>query len=778
METVKTYSKAVAENPAEAGAVPKKIAAKRQRKNTGRPIENPAWDYYTYDESTGRTSCNYCTLSLKGKHTTNLIRHLARHPVEYAEYLLKEGARNKRSGRSSRISDDTRLTALLSRASEPITAKNVNVSLKRKSQCITIEIVTPKAEKAPKRKLKTTEVIPVREDEDDDGDEEEETGEGETVKGGEKQPQPDWLKATEQINVPSPVKLPKPIPTRPNVTKAQRKNIVDRNRKFRDILVEMVGTTSVPAQILENDVFRKLMKFLDPDISVPSRETLGREVIRTNSEIKKEMTKLIASAYKLTIGADVCAKKTVTCGFVGLVAYFYAKNDSKRYSLGLGLKELKNPQNTNELNSCISNILKEYGIEQRQIFRMITGGGGRLDSEGVVIGDEDQQASIYLNVHFCENNPQACNDSCCYASAIQFVSNERHTRKLNCFVNMLESVWMPHQRKSCFDDSVSAASKLIQYLSKAGAKVDYLLDDSGKSLKARKRWLPLFSKIEHLVKSKDTINQICLEERIELLSSFHWHRLDKFVALFSPFKVVKDQQTVSMESTISRVIPAIIFLQNHLSKQINSGDSEVVDLASRIVYEMNTKFDFLANPVAQGFDEIYLIATLLDPAVYKVLTHEQVILTMQLLENVYKTIYAEEANQQPAQITGDLNEREDEDENCFEQFLNSKSQETGTQNAILTKELNEYRDFALRKSVSTKTDPLEFWTSGEIDLPLLQKLALDILAVPSTANAVEQLFVMAGHASEGPKNARINGDTLESKVLLKYNRPFLNIFDE
>lgn len=399
--------------------VPKKIAAKRPRKNTGRPIENPAWEHYTFDPDTGKTQCKHCPMSLKGKHTTNLVRHLLRHPKEYAQFSIKDAMRDKKP-------------KPLTLTSEPFTAKNVNVSLKRKSECIMIEIVTP--EKKNKQKKKTV------------------------LNNGA-------LTVTEVAAAPQLVTDASTSATNGSEVAAGTANqdqpvdvVSDRNKRqkrFREILVELVSTTSVPAQLLENEVFRKMINFLDPDISCPSRETLGREVIRTNAEIKKEMRELLHECDRITIGANICTKKTVTCGYLGVIAYFYHRQKQRRYSLALGLKELSNPQSQQEVNSVLAKVLQEYGIEHKKIFRTIVGNGGKIDSDGAVIADEAQEASYYLNIHFCDTSSQshACGESC-VASSIQVNINEPQVRRLSCFVHQLQSAWKPHERKSHFDDTV------------------------------------------------------------------------------------------------------------------------------------------------------------------------------------------------------------------------------------------------------------------------------------------------------------------------------------
>lgn len=374
-----------------------------------------------------------------------------RHPKEYAQFAMKDATRSRISRKSFPVNGS------------PISTENVNVSMKRKSKSITIEIVAPEKQEGTRKSKRQKKAVL------NGGDltvSEVRSGVGAASTSAAT----DEAGAADKANKKSAaggrrqVKRAAPaaavvVDDDPDAELARQQLLVERNRKFRDLLVEMVGTTTVPAMILENEVFRKLVNFLDPSINCPSRETLGREVIRTNQEIKREMRDLLTAAERITIGADICMKKTVACGYIGVIAYFYSKEQLKYYALALGLREVKAPHDTTEVNSVLSQILQDYGIEQRKMIRMIVGNGGRIDSDGYIIAEteaEQLQASYYLNIHFCGDAAQSqlnCNETC----YVQVVANEAPVRRLSCFVHNLETVWKRHERKSHFDDTVSAS---------------------------------------------------------------------------------------------------------------------------------------------------------------------------------------------------------------------------------------------------------------------------------------------------------------------------------
>lgn len=80
-------------------------------RSSSRPKQSPVWDYFVFDQSTGKSTCQVdvkketgsdaveekCAHSLAGKYTTNLKQHLKKeHPRLYTEFLAKEEEREKK----------------------------------------------------------------------------------------------------------------------------------------------------------------------------------------------------------------------------------------------------------------------------------------------------------------------------------------------------------------------------------------------------------------------------------------------------------------------------------------------------------------------------------------------------------------------------------------------------------------------------------------------------------------------------------------------------------
>lgn len=719
--------------------------AERNKKRFGSSSDDSCvWNYFDYEEISNQSKCKVCLTSIKGKVPANMIKHLGLHPEEYESFAREEHKRAPTTVNKKRLAkfngSDCRPSGSRSASKRAADGSFINFEVVA-SQCLESQMFEGKGmrKKFPSSKAK------------DDLSDLMNLDEAESFISGS-------------------------IPDIESTTMS----LSERRKKFKQILVEMVTMTSVPAYIADNEIFRKLVLFLDPRMHILSRETLVREVQKTYKSVKDEMRQLIATAHKVTIGADICEKKTVTCGMVAVTAYFYDIISKRRMILTLGLKDMKSSNNPEETKVVLDSVLKDYGVQKKQIHRFMVGTGGKLNAaETEILTEEEEgnEASIYLNVHFCDQNPEACGTEC-FANTFRVISNGLQSKKMNCFVTVLDSVWKPFEKKSVFDPSVAIASKLVQSLKRVGANINYLLDDDGKSIKVPRRWVPMFSKIQHLVRSIDTINSICDEEKLTKIDEYHWSQLKKYVELLAPFKLIRDQQDSKTECTISRVVPAYIFLERHLTSllQTNVQDTEVFQSANHLLQDLKSKLSYVFNPQDPSYDEIYIVATFLDPSVHRLLSIEQIELATNYIRNLALEIGASEDEEELLEKDGCDDVVGDDDVDAFEKFLNSTSSKVQPSSKI-DKELIDYTEFLQRKSVAPKTDPLDFWADHEFahSCPTLKKLSFDILSIPSTANDIEQIFVAAGHASEGRRN-RISTDNLESRVMLKMNANFLTCF--
>uniref|UniRef100_A0A2S2P0C5 BED-type domain-containing protein n=1 Tax=Schizaphis graminum TaxID=13262 RepID=A0A2S2P0C5_SCHGA len=67
----------------------------------GRHTLSTVYEYFNYDKQTQESICNNCNGKIKGKHGTNLKRHLSSHQDLYEEMLVKDKVKKKSSAKTT-----------------------------------------------------------------------------------------------------------------------------------------------------------------------------------------------------------------------------------------------------------------------------------------------------------------------------------------------------------------------------------------------------------------------------------------------------------------------------------------------------------------------------------------------------------------------------------------------------------------------------------------------------------------------------------------------------
>lgn len=530
-----------------------------------------------------------------------------------------------------------------------------------------------------------------------------------------------------------------------------------RQEKLRHYLVELVTTTSVPAHVVDNAVFRKMVTFLDADVRLPSRETLVRDVSRTQQQVLRDMRHMVTQADRVSVGVDRCTRKTVTHGLLAVVVYFWHAPANRPVVLTLALRGLAAGQ---DVQSLLHSVLTEFGVRDQQVLRVLLGAGCKLSAETAdpLAHDEDEEQVTLFLTEECESETGAQWATC--------LSQAYHKRKVSCFVRLVDTVWKPVEKKSVvFEESVSAASRVLRGLK--AADVNALLgEDVVISERPVRRWLPLFGKMQRLVRGRVTVDRLCDEHGVQKLTEQDWRRLTQYDRLLSPFKLVREQQQ-NRESGISRVLPAVHFLTQHLTALSADPDPDLRQLAADLLSALCSGSQSLTD------DPVYVTTTALDPAVHKLLTPEQVDAALAHLRSLAPEFESPDSDPTAGDLTGGA--EEDEEQNAFHKFVASAQ---SAPRSRLDEEVRDYCQIVAANSVTSKTDALTFWSSDPAAerLPLLRRLALHLLCIPSHACDLEQVFVAAGQASQGRRH-RISGPHLEAQVLLRTNRSFLTLFD-
>lgn len=95
-----------------------------------------------------------------------------------------------------------------------------------------------------------------------------------------------------------------------------------RKREITDAIVEFVAMDMRPVNVVEGEGFRKLMKIMEPDYTVPNRSSISNTLSLKYSDLRGQIYALVEKATALSFTTDIWtsvsmeAYMTVTCHFI------------------------------------------------------------------------------------------------------------------------------------------------------------------------------------------------------------------------------------------------------------------------------------------------------------------------------------------------------------------------------------------------------------------------------------------------------------------------------
>lgn len=88
----------------------------------------------------------------------------------------------------------------------------------------------------------------------------------------------------------------------------------------------LIGTTSLPLSLSENDDFKALISFIDPKLELPGRKPVTSDVMNLFSRGKQILKKALASSpYKIGVTADIWSKKGFSASYMGVTTHFITR---------------------------------------------------------------------------------------------------------------------------------------------------------------------------------------------------------------------------------------------------------------------------------------------------------------------------------------------------------------------------------------------------------------------------------------------------------------------
>ena len=111
-------------------------------------------------------------------------------------------------------------------------------------------------------------------------------------------------------------------------------------RKITEHLAFLVGITSVPNSIVENEAFRNLINQLDPRYAVPGRKTIGKEISKLAESMRANIMTHMSSARVIHFCVNSWSKRGQTSTYLRITAHFFSYENQESHTVLIGLREM------------------------------------------------------------------------------------------------------------------------------------------------------------------------------------------------------------------------------------------------------------------------------------------------------------------------------------------------------------------------------------------------------------------------------------------------------
>jgi len=552
------------------------------------------------------------------------------------------------------------------------------------------------------------------------------------------------------------------------------------NSKYHQATIEFVLLSGMPFSIVNCPHFNKFLRTLKPDLAYKiHRQTLATKVSDLAYIAKLRMKSFLAG-HICCLTTDGWTSQSQGLHYIAVTAH-YIDQGWKLKSLVLACRHHSGSATAEDHRHFILDIMKEYGIENKNVSAIVTDTENTMSSFGKLMETHDK-----INWVGClDHRLQICTKLAYKLDVMTRV------RSLIGAVN--------HSPQS------SEAIENYQKVDDPTCKPVGLLQE------CPTRWWSTYTTIERMLRLRRHIEKAILDKQIHSgyeLQPHDWSELNDMMTVLKPFKLVQQLMEGQRYVTGSFTPAAIEHLHMKLIQvtELENLRATVRDLAKSILEKFNDEFlprnnysgeYFKLNSTLRkgrrpGISVELLLATALDPRFKSLLG----IPDGEDRKNVWDEIKSRclQNSEHPVvtnvRVTQTLATAAVADSNIdtFAAWYAGASQadrnvddqsrtenELSPQDALnidIDKEISCYRKEPLLEMFGddgvTYKDPLSWWEKKEKEYRHLSKLAAKILCIMATSAPSERLFSIAGITISNDRS-RMLPEVSESAIVLRSN---------
>lgn len=497
------------------------------------------------------------------------------------------------------------------------------------------------------------------------------------------------LEASDDEGVSNP-KLVQPKITALYHTKAHAKK---RNELITTELVNMIAEDMLPISFVENSRFKKFMKLLEADYSIPSRPTITNRLKLEYNALKTKISNYLEEINFVSLTTDMWTSRA-TKSYITITAHLISK-DWQYITLVLTTEEMSERHTSANLRERLLKVITTWQLNNK-----------------VVAVVHDNAANICNAV---ENIPEFGHSVRCFAHSLQLCVNKHLSEeRINNLIKKSSNI------VSHFHHSTASTTALQNKQEQLG------LEQKKLKQYVKTRWNSIYIMFQRLLEQRPAIVGTLSDRSVTSLQvACHlstgdddWFLIEEILKVLKPFEVVTTLLSSAKDSTLSMTKPLIKSIGSNFLTEVET-DSPVM-----LRFKLNLK-----NEIATRWKEdvICNICSFLDPRYRAYLNKSQQDEVRQILSAELSNFQSEEKE----------NVQTSSNTEVFNYLFPDDTLLSG-------EEISEIDKYMREDTIAKSASPFLWWKENQNKYPMLCQLARKYLTIPATSVPSERIFSSAG----------------------------------
>lgn len=513
---------------------------------------------------------------------------------------------------------------------------------------------------------------------------------------------------------------------------------ISLEKQINEQLVKMIVSEYHPLSLVEDKEFKKLLKLLNPNYSLPSRKTLS------NSLLPELYLKIHASVKEALCRTEYVA--ITTDGWTSInndsyqaVTVHFIDENSKLKAFLLDCHYMEARHTAENLRAEIEKVLDEWGLTKKLV---------------AVVSDNASNITAAIRISGWQHIP-------CVAHSLNLIA-QRALQEIKPLQSKVKAIVESFKRSAHATAKLKSLQKQMQY-----PELKLKQDVST-------RWNSTFDMFERILEIKEPLlSTLAVIGSGLTLDSREIETIKYYCKLLKPFKDITQEISGESGVTSSKIILLTKMLQLKITNIIETLDVSITEdvrkMAEILLHEIKRRF----SEVEQNI--VCSEATFLDPRFKNqgFTSGSSYNATYERIKSKVATMIMENESVKNQNQEAGIRQTDPEPMSCEDSIWNDFDtaikplQESCIQNPKMksTVEIDRYLQTPL---LNRKLDPLKWWDENRHFYPNLFHLMRTRLCVPATSVPCERIFSKTGQIITERRN-RLSTSKVKQLVFLNHN---------